>query len=227
MPIRVLLADDHRLVRRALREVLSRNGEIQVVGEAGDGREALTLARELQPDVIVMDVAMPRLCGLEATRRIVQERPSTAVLALSMYCTEECLRDAVLSGARGVLFKDATPDELIRAVKALARGEVSLPRGITPKVVRQIFAGVRPAPPSTLARLTPREREVLQLLAEGFTPKEVARELHISVRTVESHRTSLMRKLDLHTTAALVRFAIRKHLVDPGADRFLLQEGER
>jgi DNA-binding NarL/FixJ family response regulator len=212
--IRILLADDHALVRAGFCALLAGVPGTQVVAEAGDGREALRLAQEHQPDIVLMDIGMPGLNGLEAAARIGDECPRTRVIILSMHANEEYVVQALQAGAAGYLLKDADAAELELAVRSVSQGETYL----SPPVSRQVIADyLRRIGDDThpLAQLTPRQREVLQLIAEGQTSREIARTLRISVKTVESHRSALMERLDIRDLAGLVRYAIRVGLVSP------------
>jgi DNA-binding NarL/FixJ family response regulator len=212
-PIRLLIADDHTLVRAGLRALLQNVTDIQVVAEACNGREALDLVEKLRPDVVLMDIAMAELNGLEAARRIASERPNTRVIMLSMHASEEYVVQALRAGASGYLLKNAGASELEKAIKHVAQGETFL----SPAVARQVSDYIRRVgqEPSALDRLTPRQREVLQLIAEGNTTKRIAQVLNISVKTVETHRSQLMEQLDIHDLAGLVRYAVRTGLVTP------------
>jgi DNA-binding NarL/FixJ family response regulator len=210
-PIRVLLADDHNLVRAGVRALLQNVAGVQVVAEAGDGREALRLVEDMRPDVALMDIAMAELNGLEAAARIAREYPRTRVIMLSMYATEEYVVQALRAGASGYLLKNAGAAELEKAIKHVAQGETFL----SPAISRQVSDYIRRVGQETtsLDRLTPRQREILQLIAEGHTTKKIAQLLSISVKTVETHRSQLMEQLDIHDVAGLVRYAIRMRLV--------------
>lgn len=213
-PIRVLLADDHDLFRAGLRVLLQDLGGIEVVAEAGDGREALRLAGELRPDVVLMDLMMPGLNGLEATARMARDFPGVRVLVLSMNAAEEFVLPAVRAGASGYILKNARPAELEQAIRAVARGETYL----TPAVSGHLIDDYRrrtPGEAGSLDKLSPRQREVLQLVAEGHSSKEIARRLGVSAKTVETYRSQLMDALDIHDIAGLTRYAIRKGLVSP------------
>ena len=217
-PIRVLIADDHALVRAGIGALLRNIGEVEVVAEAGDGREALQLIGEHRPDVVLMDIAMPGLNGLEAVARISREFPAVRVIILSMHATEEYVLHALRSGAAGYLLKGARTAELDLAVAAVVRGEVYLSPAVSRHLVDQYIAGAPAAeqaeqPSNASERLTPRQREILQLIAEGRTTKEIAGLLAISVKTVEMHRSQLMERLDIHDVAGLVRYAIRIGLI--------------
>ena len=213
-PIRVLLADDHDLFRAGLRVLLQDLGGFEVVAEAGDGREALRLVGEHRPDVVLMDLMMPGLNGLEATARVAREYPGVRVLVLSMNAAEEFVLPAVRAGASGYVLKNARPDELDGAIRAVAQGETYL----TPAVSGHLIDDYRRRTTDeadSLDKLTPRQREVLQLVAEGHSTKEIARRLGVSVKTVETYRSQLMDALDIHDIAGLTRYAIRKGLVSP------------
>jgi DNA-binding NarL/FixJ family response regulator len=205
---RVLLADDHALVRAGLRALLDRIPNVEVVGEAEHGAEAVKLAAQLRPDVVMMDVSMPILNGIEATRRMVKLRPRPRVLVLSMHEDTEYVRMAMNAGASGYLLKTAPRRELELALAAVIRGETWISPSIAHSVVDDIG---RRAPHHD--ELTPRQREILQLIAEGHTTKQIARRLHIGVKTVETHRAQLMERLDIHNIAGLVRYAIRSGII--------------
>jgi two-component system response regulator NreC len=212
--LRVLLVDDHTVVRHGLRRILSSDEQIEIVGEAGDGRAAVELAQRVQPHVVVMDVALPELNGIEATRQLGKRAPNVHVLMLTMHADDVYVRQALKAGARGYLLKDSEDLDLIKAVKAVGAGGSFFSPAVS-RVVLSGYLGDRPVSEADdpLGRLTDREREVLQLIAEGKTNKEIAVALSLSVNTVETHRKHLMEKLDLHNTAELVRFAIRERLV--------------
>jgi two-component system response regulator NreC len=212
--IRVFLVDDHTVVRQGLRRILESDEEIEIVGEAGDGRTAIDLVQKLRPHVVVMDVAMPELNGIEATRQILKRVEGAKVLVLSMHGDDVYVRQALKAGARGYLLKDSEDLDLIKAVKAIRAGGSFFSPPVS-KVVLSGYLGdkVDGDAEDGVARLTDREREVLQLIAEGKTNKEVAHALSVSVNTVETHRKHIMEKLDLHNTAELVRFAIRTKIV--------------
>ncbi|MDB5306449.1 MAG: LuxR family transcriptional regulator [Gemmataceae bacterium] len=215
-PIRVLLADDHDLFRAGLRALLEDLGGFEVVAEAGDGREALRLVGEHRPDVVLMDLMMPGLNGLDATARVAREFPGVRVLVLSMNAAEEFVLPAVRAGASGYVLKNARPAELEQAIRAVARGETYLTPAVSGHLIddyRRRTAGEA----DSLDKLTPRQREVLQLVAEGHSTKEIARRLGVSVKTVETYRSQLMDALDIHDIAGLTRYAIRKGLVSPAA----------
>ncbi|HLH20779.1 MAG TPA: response regulator transcription factor [Bryobacteraceae bacterium] len=208
--IRILLADDHAVVRQGFKMILGAQPEMEIVGEAGNGREAVEAAEKLRPDVVVMDVAMPELNGIEATRRIVQSSPHTRILALSMHKDAVYVREVLRAGARGYLLKDAPAGDLLSAVRAVASGEGYL----SPAVSNAVLDDYRRHVTNPIDLLTSREREVLQMLAEGKTNKEIAGVLNLSVYTVDAHRGRIMEKLNLHSINELVRFAVRNGLVD-------------
>lgn len=210
----VLLADNHTLVRAGLRALLQNIQGIRVVAEAGDGREALRLIAAHQPDVVLMDIAMPEMNGLEATARVVKEFPNVRVIILSMHANEEYVLQALRTGAAGYVLKDSGVSELELALRAIAKGETYLSPAVSKHVVADYVRRVG-SESSSLEQLTPRQREILQLLAEGRTMKEIAKLLYISVKTVETHRAQLMERLGIHDVAGLVRYAIRVGLVTP------------
>jgi len=213
-PIRVLLADDHTLVRAGIRSLLENMEGIEVIAEAGDGREALRLVRTHRPDVVLMDIAMPGLNGLEAAARIAKKFPNVRVIILSMHVNEEYVLQALRAGAAGYMVKGADAAELEIAIRAVARGETYLSPMVSKHVVTDYIQRIS-GETSPLELLTPRQREVLQLIAEGYSTKKIARTLKISVKTVETHRMQLMERLDIHDIAGLVRYAIRIGLVKP------------
>jgi DNA-binding NarL/FixJ family response regulator len=212
--IRVLLADDHRLVRAGLRALLQSLEGVQVVAEAGNGYEALKLAEQHQPDIVIMDIGMEGLNGLEAAARLAKFTPAPRVIILSMHANEEYVRRSLQAGAAGYLLKGAEPAELELALQAVMRGETYLTPAVSKQVVQDYLqgGGVKSDP---LRDLTPRQREVLQLIAEGNSTKEIASKLNLSIKTVETHRGELMNRLDIHDVAGLVRYAIRTGLVTP------------
>jgi DNA-binding NarL/FixJ family response regulator len=215
-PIRVLLADDHTLVRAGIRGLLERFGDMEVVGEASDGQEALRLAEQLRPAVALLDIGMPGLNGLELTAQLSRLDPSIRVIILSIHTAEEYVLQALHAGAAGYLLKASAVAELEIAVRAAARGETYLSPVVSKRVVDDYVArtGGEAGP---LAALTPRQREILRLVAEGHSSKEIAKRLGLSYRTVETHRAQLMDRLEIHDLAGLVRLAVRVGLV--GAER--------
>ena len=218
-PIRIVLADDHALVRAGIRALLQGIGGVEVLAEADDGREALRLIAQLHPDIVLLDIAMPNLNGLEAAARLSKEFPDIRVIILSMHANEEYVLQSLRAGAAGYLLKGARAAELELAVTSVARGETYLSPAASKQVIGnyvQRAAGDTSAiydEPKTAERLTPRQREILQLIAEGRSTKEIANILDISVKTAESHRAQLMERLGIHDIAGLVRYAIRVGLV--------------
>jgi DNA-binding NarL/FixJ family response regulator len=213
-PIRILLCDDHLLIRASLKSLIGEFPGIDVVGEAGDGREALEHVARLRPNVVVMDIAMPGLNGLEATRRLVKEHPQVRVVMLSMHADESHVLQALRAGASGYVLKGSAPRELEMAIEAVARGEIFLSPAISKHVI-DVYLNRAEGQTNSLDLLTPRQREILQLIAEGKSSKQIAQMLDASVKTIESHRASLMERLDIHDVAGLVRYAIRHGLVSP------------
>ncbi|MBI1791438.1 MAG: response regulator transcription factor [Acidobacteria bacterium] len=212
--MRILLADDHKVLRSGLRRILEEHSDLTVVGEAADGREAVDLANALEPDIIVMDIGMPQMNGMEATRQILQRHPRTNVLILSMYSDENYLIQVLRAGARGYLLKDSAEGELIDAVRSVNSGQPFFSPQIAKLLVGDNMQRLRHEGASdTLELLTPREREVLQLIAEGKSNKEAAAALFVSPTTIETHRARIMDKLDLHSTAEIVLYAVRKGVI--------------
>lgn len=210
-PIRVLVADDHTIVRQGLVSLLMAGGDFRIVAEAADGQEAVEKALELVPDVVVMDLSMPRLNGLEAVRRIHKESPRIRILVLTMHKEEEFVLPVVRAGASGYLVKDTAASELLNAVRRLARGEVCFDPHAA-KALAEVYRSPKPEVEG-LDSLTPREREVLHLVTEGHSTKEIASLLNISPKTAENHRTRVMQKLGVHNTAELVRYAAQRGLL--------------
>jgi two-component system response regulator NreC len=211
---RILLADDHTIFRESLHRLLSDEGDIEVVGDAQDGRETVKLACELLPDIVIMDIAMPLLNGLEATCQIKRQCPQVKVLILSMHDNEEYIRGALAKGAMGYLLKDASSRELIDAIRAVHKGESVLSPAITRLVIEDYLRWGDVGVEDENDGLSPREREVLQLIAEGYTNKEIADILCISIKTVQAHRSNLMNKLDLHDRGELIKYAIQKKIIE-------------
>ncbi len=209
---RILLADDHAIVRDGLKSMLEDEEDLQVIAEAEDGRQAVSMAHEIKPDVVIMDVAMPDLNGVEATRQIVSDKLGVKVIALSMHSETRFISRMLQAGARGYLLKDCAFNELARAIRAVLEGQIYLSPQITGVVVEdylQHLGGKAQEPPELL---TARQREVLQLMAEGYSTKQIAESLHVSVKTVETHRQHIMEKVDVHSVAELTKYAIREGL---------------
>ncbi|MGH9867428.1 MAG: response regulator [Candidatus Polarisedimenticolia bacterium] len=213
--IRVVLADDHILVRAGIRSLLERIPDVTVVAECDDGRRALELIREHQPDVALIDITMPGLNGLDVVRQASQESARTRVVILSMYTDSRYVREALKAGAAGYLVKGATVPELPLAIESVMRGETYLTPKVSRTVVQEMLTGGDATSPDPLLGLTRRQREILQLIAEGHSTKEIAHRLGVSIKTVETHRARLMERLGIRDVAGLVRFAIRTGLVSP------------
>ena len=211
--ISVLLVDDHAILRSGLKSLLSTYDDIEVVGEAGSGREAIQKVRDLRPDVVVMDVMMPEMNGLVATRYILEEFPETRILMLTQYGNKEFVLPLLEAGAAGYVLKQAADTDFVKGIRAVYEGNSYLYPPIARLVLDALIAGEGAADPAH--RLTPREREVLILVAQGYTNSEIADILFISPKTVDVHRTRMMNKLDLHNVAEIVRYAVRQHLIDP------------
>jgi DNA-binding NarL/FixJ family response regulator len=207
--MRILIADDHTLVRAGLTSLIARLPEMEVVAEAADGRQALRLVRDLQPDIVLMDIAMPGLNGLESAERIHGIHPKVKIIILSMHASEEYVAQALKAGASGYLLKDAATAELEMALKSVSMGQFYL----SPAISRQVVDNFLRGGPSGLELLTPRQREILQLIAEGKGTRDIAETLHLSVKTVETHRAQLMDRLDIHDVAGLIRYALKKGLI--------------
>ncbi|MBI3781868.1 MAG: response regulator transcription factor [Deltaproteobacteria bacterium] len=212
MKTSVLLVEDHTVVRQGLRRILENDPSIEIVAEVGDGREAIAVAQRLSPQIAIVDISLPALNGVEVTRHLAKVAPDTRVLILSMHADEAYVRQSLKAGAKGYLLKDADDQDLIRAVSALSSGASYFSPQVS-KLLLDGFVHDTPAADDELSVLSDREREVLQLIAEGKSNKEVAQLLNLSVSTVESHRKHIMEKLDLHNTASVVRFAVRKGII--------------
>ena len=212
--IRVMLADDHGIVRTGIRYLLEHQPDIEVIGEAADGREAVRMAEELKPGVVVMDVAMPRLNGIEAAAQIVKHDPNVRVIILSMHDDEEYLVRALTAGVKGYLLKDTAQLDMVRAVQSVAQGRAFFSPAIAQKLAEDYTRQLQTKGlADSYDLLTEREKEILQLLAEGKSNKEAATVLNVSPYTVETHRTHIMQKLSLHNTAEIVLYAVRKKII--------------
>jgi DNA-binding NarL/FixJ family response regulator len=216
-PLRILIADDHDLVRRGVKALLESHEGWQICGEAKTGREAVTKAEELKPDIAILDISMPDLNGLEAARRIRKASTGTEVLILSIHYSDQLIRDIVDAGVRGYIVKSDSDRDLVIAVETLAKHQPFFTTHATEVILSDFNAGgrVTGVPEAIRDRLTSREREIVQMLAEGKSSKEIASSLSLSVKTVETHRANIMRKLDLHNVSELVRFAVRNQIVEP------------
>lgn len=212
MTIRILLADDHQIVRQGLKSLIEQQPDMELVGEASDGLEAVRLAAELRPRLVIMDLSMPGLNGAEAIRRILEDNPLVRVLVLSMHSDRRFVASALGAGASAYLLKDCAFEDLTQAIRAVMGGQTYLTPRIAGVVVDEYRQRLRERPASQMDLLTPREREVLQLLAEGHGTKAIAAKLDVSVKTVETHRENIMRKLDLHSIAELTKFAVKEGL---------------
>ena len=208
MKIKVIIVDDHQMVREGLRSLLVGEKDMEVIAEAGDGWEGVRLAEKLAPDVVIMDIAMPELNGIEATRQILARTTGVRVMVLSMHSDKRFVERTLKAGASGYLLKDCAFEELVRAIRTVMAGQIYLSPGIASLVVREYLENGLDSPPV----LSAREREVLQLIAEGKSTKEVGTLLHISIKTVETHRQQIMKKLHLRTVAELTKYAIREGL---------------
>jgi DNA-binding NarL/FixJ family response regulator len=211
----VLLVDDHTVVRQGLRALLAFHTDIEVIGEAENGREAVMMAKELQPEVVLMDVAMPLLNGCDATRQILAAAPSAKVLVLSSFTDDDCVKEMLATGATGYLIKHTAAQELAQAIREVRRGATYLSPAVAKRRLqaRQSPFGFGRSTPKTVT-LTPRETEVLQLIADGFSNKKMATHLNISIKTVEKHRQQVMNKLNIHEVAGLTRYAISRGMVE-------------
>lgn len=207
--IRIMLADDHTILRNGVRMLIDSQADMEVVGEARTGREAIDEARRLTPDIIIMDVSMPELNGIESTRQIAETLANTKVIALSMHRDSVYVREILRAGARGYLVKESDNEDLLKAIRSVHRGEAFL----SPAISNAVLTDYRKHVTNPVELLTSREREILTLVGEGKTNKEIANALNLSVYTVESHRGSVMEKLNLHNTGDIVRFALRNGLI--------------
>ena len=209
--LRLIIADDHRLFLLGLRQFLSKQPGVRIVGEATTGLEAVAATARLRPDILLLDISMPELNGIEAARRICEETPGTQVIILSMFADRRYVTEALRAGARGYILKSSPPEEVLRAIRKVSSGQFHLAEGVD-QVVAQVVQSSGPVCDSAFGTLSSREREVLQLLAEGKSTKETAAKLHVSVKTIESHRKQVMDKLDIHSVAELTKYAIREGL---------------
>ena len=213
MSIRVLIADDHKIMLAGLRSLLEKQTDFDVVGEADNGRRAVQMAQEKKPEVVVMDVSMPDLNGMEATKQIIESLPETRVIALSMHSDKRFVIGMLRAGASGYLLKDCASQELANAILQVAGGKKYLSPEITGVVIDDVLlAGSSEEEATAASQLSPREREVLQLIAEGWSTKQIASHLYVSIKTIETHRRQIMKKLDLHAIADLTKYAIREGL---------------
>ena len=213
MTIRILIADDHQIVRQGLRNLLEKEPDMRVVAEADDGRATVRMVREISPEVVIMDVAMPDLNGIEATRQIVAEFPKIKVIALSMYADQRFVLNMLKAGASGYLLKDCAFEELTRAIRLVMAHKTYLSPGVTDIVVKDYTSGGNSSGKgSDFSTLSPREREVLQLMAEGKSTSQISGLLHVSVKTIETHRQQVMHKLNIHSVAELTKYALREGL---------------
>jgi DNA-binding NarL/FixJ family response regulator len=215
MTTTILLAEDHTLIRSGVRALLEQSGKVEVVDEVGDGRAAVRQAHQLNPDVVLMDVAMPEMNGIEAARQIRQAQPQVRVIMLSIHADRQYVFESLRAGASGYVLKNVALTELLSAIESVANGDTFLSPSLAPLVVEHYVRMAKGKPAaSALEALSAREREVLQLLAEGNSSAEIAQRLHISARTVDTHRHNLMEKLDIHSIAGLTKFAIRNGLCE-------------
>ena len=214
-PVRMLIADDHEIVRKGFRAILEAQ-DCEVVGECGDGRRAVEMARDLHPDIVVLDISMPSLNGLEAARQILKARPQTKILILTMHESDSLIREVLDAGARGYILKTDAGRDLVAAVDALRRNKTFFTSRVAQMILDGYLKGDSQPDNGDGAgdRLTPRQREIVQLLAEGKSSKEVAVALGLSVKTAETHRANIMRKLDCHSVSEVVRYAIRNNIIE-------------
>ena len=212
MAIKILIADDHQILRQGLRTLLEKEPDLEVVAEADNGRSTVRLARESHPEVIIMDVAMPDMNGIEATRQIISEMPKVKVIALSMYADRRFVANMLKAGASGYLLKDCASEELVRAIRVVMAHKTFLSPGVADIVVKDYVQAPLGREASVFSILSNREREVLQLMAEGRSTNQIAECLHVSVKTVETHRQQMMQKLKMHSVAELTKYAIREGL---------------
>lgn len=214
--IRILLADDHKLFIDGLGSLLDRRTGVEIVGAARDGLTAVRLASELKPDLILMDVSMPQLNGIEAARKILAENPSIHIVMLSMHADRRYVVESLRAGARGYLLKDSASEELLRVMERVSAGELYLSSKMSGEIIQDYLRVAESGKSTAFSVLSPREREVLQLLAEGNSTKEIAARLTVSVKTIETHRSQIMNKVDLHSVAELTKYAIREGITQIG-----------
>lgn len=212
MIVRILIADDHKIILDGLRSLLEKNDALKVIGQAADGLSAVRLAKELSPDLVIMDISLPGLNGIDATRRILEAVPRVKIIALSMHKDGRYIAEALKSGAMGYLLKESAFDELIAAIRAVMKGQCYLSASITDLVIKDYIRHLEKTDSGIFTVLTRREREVLQSLSEGLSTKKIAARLEVSVKTVETHRAQIMAKLDIHSIAELTKYAIREGL---------------
>ncbi|UCD34553.1 MAG: response regulator transcription factor [Nitrospiraceae bacterium] len=212
MKIRILLVDDHKILREGICSLIKEYADMEVIGEAGEGARAIDLAKELHPDIVIMDISMPDMNGIEATRRILSDNPATRVIALSMHYDKQFVSEIFKAGASGYLIKDSAFDELEQAVRIVMNGKTYVNPQIASLLVESLVNHPPLPSPKSFALLTDREREVLQLITEGKSTKQIAADLHVSAKTVESHRRQVMGKLNIRTVAELTKYAIREGL---------------
>jgi len=212
MSTRILLAEDHAIVREGLRSLLEKQTDMEIIGETEDGRKAVELVRELMPDIVIMDISMPNLNGIDATRRITSEFPDVKVIALSIHANRRFVTDMLSAGAVGYILKECMFDELVRAIKTVVTNGSYLGSKITGVVIEDYVKRLATTADTPLSTLTSREREVLQLVAEGKSTKQIAIALHVSTKTIEANRRQIMLKLDIHSIAELTKYAVREGL---------------
>jgi two-component system response regulator NreC len=213
--IRILLADDHKLLIDGLRSFLDKQRNLEVVGTARDGLEAADLAAKLKPDVALIDISMPRQNGIDATRNILRDTPGIRIIILSMHADRRFIQESLRAGARGYILKEAAAQEVVEAIAAVQRGELFFSRSVRDQVLHDYVGWLREGNDPSSSPLSGREREVLQILAEGGSTKDAAEMLHVSVKTIETHRKQIMDKLDLHSIAELTKYAVREGLTPP------------